>query len=166
MDKFLWKLVFLKFFVKMQCCYKLLQFINILRIKLFICASISQHNESLKCYALLFAHFNHKIFFIHLNFHIINFVMEMIKLLLFIVYIVPCKTSNLEIFHFCHLGKPFGSVGNYFLANFHTCRSILESWNTFTSQSPFHVLALVASSKLWLWHMPTGNIINVGRVFD
>ncbi len=144
MDKFPWKLVFFKFCVKLQC-YNFLQFINVLQIKLFICASISQHNESLKCYALLFAHFDHKIFFIYLKNHIKNVIMKMIKLLLFIIYIVPCKTYSLEFFHFYHSGKPLGSVGNYFLVIFHTCRSVFESWNTFTSQFPFHVLTLVAS---------------------
>jgi hypothetical protein len=165
MDKFPWKLVILKFFVKLQCCYKLLQFINVLQIKLFICASISHNNESLKCYVPLFAHFHHKIFFIYLKSHIKNVVMKMINLLLFIVHIIPCKTFNLEIFHFCHSGKPLGNVGNYFFAIFRTCRSVLKSWNNFTFQFPFHVLALVASSKLWLSHMPMGDITNVGWVF-
>lgn len=127
-----------------------MQFINLLQIKLFICILISHNNESLKCYAPLFAHFHHKIFFIYLKSHIKNVVMKMIKLLIFIFHIIPCKTFNLEIFHFCHFGKPHGSVGNYFPTIFHNCRSVLESLNTFTSQFPFHVLDLVASLKLWL----------------
>ncbi len=45
-------------------CYKILQARKKLQstIELFECASISQRNESMRCYSPLITHFNHKIF--------------------------------------------------------------------------------------------------------
>ncbi len=54
----------LSILLKSNICYKLLQIKNVFQstIELFKCASILQHNESMKCYPLLIAHFNNKIF--------------------------------------------------------------------------------------------------------
>jgi hypothetical protein len=46
MNQFSFKQLFLISFVKLECCYKLLQFKNVLQltIELIICAPMSQHN--------------------------------------------------------------------------------------------------------------------------
>ncbi len=63
---------------------------------MFICALISQHNESLKYNSILIAHFQHKIISKHLKDHIKNVSQwNWLNYVCFLVYIIACKHPNL-----------------------------------------------------------------------
>ncbi len=48
------------------------------------------------------------------------------------------------------MGNPLGGVGTHCFALFHICENVLESYDNFATQIPYHALTLVANPRLKL----------------